>query len=40
MTARVVTVPESAAFKEIVNALTGNRISAVPVVDGVCCTDG
>lgn len=33
MTPRVITVRESASFKEIVDALTSNRISAVPVVD-------
>lgn len=33
MTARVVSVPESAGYKDIVTLLRGNRVSAVPVVD-------
>lgn len=33
MTSRVVSVPESAGYKDIVALLRGNRISAVPVVD-------
>jgi CBS domain-containing protein len=33
MTARVVSVPESAGYKEIVTLLRRNRVSAVPVVD-------
>lgn len=33
MTARVVSVPESAGYKDIVTLLRRNRVSAVPVVD-------
>lgn len=33
ITSRVVSVPESAGYKDIVALLRGHRISAVPVVD-------